>query len=282
MKLSPKEYWDSKYDGKVSRLERPSLERKFNRLIKKLLGQKISEYMGSYDQYLLWEVIYPEYMLKTKGAKALEVGSAPGKYLVRLSKTFGFEPYGVEYSESGVELNREIFALNDINPDNVIHADFLSDDFHDKYRGSFDIVVSRGFIEHFTNVEDIIQKHINLLVKGGRLFVTIPNYRGVNYLLQWLFNRETISVHNLDIMEKEKFLKLFENEQLSSLYGDYWGTFNFGLFSAKKKFPLRLVLNFCKESQLVFNIVFRLLFKDNEMKSKFFSPHLIYIGEKKA
>jgi len=259
MKLSPKEFWNSKYDGKFSRHKRASLERKLNR--KRFLGQKISEYMGSYDQYLLWDVIYPKYMPKTREAKVLEVGSAPGKYLVRLSKTFGFIPYGVEYSESGVELNREIFALNNINPANVIHADFLSDEFHNQYKGYFDIVVSRGFIEHFTNVEDIIQKHINLLVKGGRLFVTIPNYRGINYFLQWFFNRETISVHNLDIMEKEKFLKLFENEQLSSLYGDYWGTFNFGLFSAKKKIPLRLVLNFCKELQLVFNIVFRLLLK---------------------
>lgn len=263
----------------ITKQERRSLKRYL--LIKKLLGKKILEYMQSYSDYLLWNVIYKKYMPKTKWAKVLEVGSAPGNHLVRLSQTFGFVPYGIEYLDSGAELNRKIFVLHNINPDNVIHEDFLSEEFHKHYKGYFDIVISRGFIEHFTDVGDVIEKHINLLTKGGYLIVSIPNLRRINYILSRIFHRETISMHNLNIMEKEKFSELFDNQRLLPLFSDYYGTFNFGLFNTKKDSPMRIVLNFCNNLQLILNMVFRNLFKDKGAENRLYSPYLIYIGIKK-
>jgi len=285
-KLTQKEYWDRLYKAKAVRYKwrkpycvRLSLKENLKSLTTRLLENK---FMRPYSDYLLWDVIYKKYMPKTKGAKVLEVGSAPGYNLVRLSQTFDFIPFGIEYSDSGVELNRSIFISHNLNPDNVIQADFLSDEFHKQYKRYFDIVISAGFIEHFTDVEDIIEKHINLLTKGGYLIVSIPNLRGVNYILQWVFQRKILlSMVDINIMQKGEFLKMFDKECLLTLFCDYYGTFNFGLFNTKRNSPLRFVLTFCMILQLILNLVFRLLFRNKGVESRLFSPYLIFIGIKK-
>jgi SAM-dependent methyltransferase len=281
MRLSTKQHWNAKYEMRLYGQEQCYPKAGNNAKWKRILGGRALDYMRSYDDYLLWDVLYPKYMPKARNAKVLEIGSAPGNYLVRLNKTFGFIPYGVEYSESGVELNRRNFVLNNLDPSNVIYSDFFSSAFHEQYAGYFDIVVSRGFIEHFSNAEEVIAKHLNLLNKGGYLFVTIPNYRGINYLLQWIFNGEILQLHQLDIMDKIKYSDLFKQENLLNLYCDYWGTFNFGLFYPKRNRLLHLVYHLCGYLQLLLNISFRTLFKDSEIRSRFSSPHLIFIGQKK-
>lgn len=279
--LSKKEYWNSIYEPDAPEEKKPSLLTRCKLFVKKILGQKILAYMRSYEDFFLWEVIFKKYLPQAKGARVLEIGSAPGRQLVRLNKTFGFIPYGVEYSESGVEINKRLFAANNLNPDNVIYADFLSGAFHRLYRGSFDLVISKGFIEHFTDVRHIIDRHINLLKDGGCLIISIPNLRGFNYFLTRIFHRELIPMHNLEIMRLEVFKGLFGQERLLPLYCNYYGTFSFGLFNTKKNSPMGIILNLCNRLQLILNVVFRLLFKDRGAESSWFSPGLIFIGIKK-
>ena len=119
---------------------------------------------------MTWQVVYPQFLPENKHAKALEIGSAPGHFLVKLYQTFGYTPFGVEYSNSGVEITRKIFVENQLPPENVIHADFFSEQFLKKYQGYFDIVISRGFIEHFLNVDEVIDKHIELLSRPRQGF----------------------------------------------------------------------------------------------------------------
>lgn len=277
-KLTEKQYWDSIHKAKAVKRKRHSWKDNLKSLTK-LLEDK---FIRTYADYLLWDVIYKKYMPKTKKAKVLEVGSAPGDNLVRLSQTFDFIPYGVEYTGSGVELNRRTFISHSLDPDHIIHADFLSDEFQKQYKGYFDIVMSAGFIEHFDNVADIVEKHINLLTKGGYLVVSIPNLRGANYILQWLFNKELLSMHNINVMQKKEFSKIFDREDLLSLFCDFYGGFNFGLFITKRNSPLRFVLTSCKILQLVLNVVFRLLFRSGGVESRLFSPYLLFIGVKKS
>jgi O-antigen/teichoic acid export membrane protein/GT2 family glycosyltransferase/2-polyprenyl-3-methyl-5-hydroxy-6-metoxy-1,4-benzoquinol methylase len=277
---SEREFWETKRRGKESANGTPSLSCRIKRFIKLLLGKRLLDYMGSYEEYLLWNSVYGRYMPRKDGARVLEVGSAPGDFVVKLSQNFNFVPYGIEYSDSGVELNRQIFAENNINPNNVIHGDFLSDEFHNKYQGKFDIVISRGFIEHFTDAKGVVEKHINLLAKGGLLIVSIPNLHGFNYLLARIFHKEVIAMHNLSIMRKREFAQLFDRSRLSPTYCDYSGTFNFGLFNVRKDSPLHSLLSLCMKLQVILNVLFRLLLRDRGAESRFFSPTLIFIGTK--
>jgi O-antigen/teichoic acid export membrane protein/GT2 family glycosyltransferase/2-polyprenyl-3-methyl-5-hydroxy-6-metoxy-1,4-benzoquinol methylase len=275
-----REDWDSTLRSKQEELGLSSSKSRIKHAIKTVLGKRVLEYVRSYEDYLLCEVIYKKYMPGTSGLKVLEVGSAPGEHLVRLNKRYGFIPYGIEYSESGNELNREIFASNNIDPDNVIYADFFSDEVHERYRGAFDIVISRGFIEHFTDVRSVIEKHNNLLAEGGYLIISIPNLNGVNYALGRFFHKELIPLHNLSIMRKQEFKGLFDDQGLSPLFCDYYGTFNFGLFNTKRGTFQSLALSCCMKLQLIINIALRLLFKEKGAESMYFSPSLMFIGKK--
>ena len=287
--LTDKRFWDSTYLNEkeglapvltLSEIEPLTFKSRVKMKIKALMGRRLLDYMRSYEDYLLWDVIYKNHLPKKEGLKVLEVGSAPGEHLVRLSKRFGFTPYGIEYSESGVELNRAVFAANGIDPDNVIYADFLSDEVHSRYKGAFDIVISRGFIEHFTDVRAIVEKHVNLLARGGHLIISIPNLNGLNYALGSLFHKDIIPLHNLTIMRKGEFMKLFDDQGVAPVLCRYYGTFNFGLFNARKSSLLELALKLCMKVQLVLNVLLRLFFKGRSAEHSKLSPSLIYIGVK--
>lgn len=278
--INEREDWDSIFKAKQSEHDPAFSKSRIKGAIKAILGKRVLEYVRSYEDYLLCEVIYKKHMPGTSGLKVLEVGSAPGDHLVRLSQRYGFIPYGIEYSESGYELNREVFASNSIDPNNVIYADFFSDEVHEQYRGAFDIVISRGFIEHFTDVRSVVEKHINLLAEGGLLIISIPNLNGVNYALGRFFHKELIPLHNLSIMRKQEFMELFDKQGLSTLFCNYYGTFNFGLFNTKKGTFQSLALSVCMKLQLFLNIALRLLLKEKGAESQSFSPCLMFIGRK--
>jgi len=63
--------------------------------------------------------------------------------------------------------------------------------------------------------------------------------------------------------------------------GGYYGAFEFGLFNAKPGSRLQLLLRYCDKLQQMLNIVFRLVFRDRGLQSRFFSPYLLFIGRKK-
>jgi SAM-dependent methyltransferase len=281
-RLTEKAYWNGKYapGGAVSGAA--AVQGPVIAVIKRLLGPRMVERLRHYPDYLLWEVLYAKHLPRRRGARVLDVGSAPGEHLVRLWRSFGYEPYGVEYSEQGVQVNRELFEREGLNPANVIHADFLSTSFQKTYRSYFDIVMSHGLIEHFTDLEPVIAGHVNLLRDGGHLVVSIPNLRGINRALAYFFHREILPLHNLSIMEPDVFNNLFTNERLSPLICRYYGTFSFGIHNTKPDSPKRYLLRLCGRLQQIMNLLFRSAFGARSPEVKYFSPYLIFIGIKKS
>jgi SAM-dependent methyltransferase len=251
------------------------------RRIKRLLGARRLESFRSYEDFLLWDVILPRYLSGRRGGSVVEVGSAPGERLIQLNRRFGLTPYGIEYSPVGVALNREVFADHGIDPGNVIEADFLAPDVHERYREAFDVVVSNGFIEHFTDVGAIVERHLGLLKPGGRLVVVIPNLLGVNFLLTWLFRRDVLPMHNLDIMRRGTFAALFDDRKLERLFCGYYGTFSFYLFHTAPGSLMRIPLAVGMKAQPALNALFRAAFKDRGAESGWFSPSLLYVGAKR-
>jgi SAM-dependent methyltransferase len=281
--LTRREHWDAVHA--TERVEvtvpRDGIKSHWSkRALKRLLGPRFLAYMSSYDDYLIWDGIYRRYMPRP-GSTVVEIGSAPGEHLAKLSETFGLVPFGIEYSEEGVEVNRALFSARGLNPDNVVPLDFFSDECLTRYRDHFDVVVSRGFIEHFKDAASVVDRHIDLLKPGGLLIVTIPNLRGVNHSLTRLFHRELLPMHNLDIMGLARFRKLFDPQRVRSLVCAYAGTFNFYLFNVKEGSRLAPLLRLCMKAQSLINVAFRVFLKDRGAEGRFTSPQLIFTGTKK-
>jgi 2-polyprenyl-3-methyl-5-hydroxy-6-metoxy-1,4-benzoquinol methylase len=247
----------------------------FKSIAKKVLGK----YAYNYSDYYLWEVLLQKYLPFNQGFKVLEVGSAPGTNLVKLHNLLGYIPYGVDYSEEGVALNKTIFAGHNLNPNNVILADFFSETFQSQYKEYFDVVFSMGFLEHFTDVEQVVTNHVTLLKKGGLIVVTIPNLRGFNAFLSNVFCKQVLNMCNLSIMDKGNFSALFARDDIEPVFCDYYGTFSFDLFFTKNRF-LKILYKICKLIQIFLNVVFYTIGSEG-VQSRFFSPYLIYIGKKR-
>lgn len=267
-KLAEKEYWDLVHKGNFN----DNINKSF------LIKSWVKKQTRDYSNFLIWEVIIPKYLPKNNNFKIMEIGCAPGKYLINFYKQFGYEPYGVEYSEKGVEITKKNFLSNNLNSDNIIHADFFDSDFQTNNKNKYDVIFSRGFIEHFDNVKGVVNLHKNLLNKNGYMVVMIPNLNGLNKIFAKILNKKSYDLHNTEIMDKNIFSKLFLDNNLEEIYCNYVGLFSFGLFNTNKKWKYilwRLLLLV----QRPFDFLLRILRLDY-LRNKYLSPYLIFIGRK--
>lgn len=172
--------------------------------------------------------------------EVLEIGCAPGKWLAFMATEFGLKPNGIEYSEAGMSATVKNFQLLKLTPGRIQTGDF----FQIKPDRQFDVVMSFGFIEHFSEVETVIDLHMQWLKPGGTLILGVPNFRGIYYSLQKLLDRTILDKHNLKIMCPEFFYKLAERNQLEPVVVRYIGSFEPSLLIPPqgKNSPLQLVV----------------------------------------
>ncbi|PLY10499.1 MAG: hypothetical protein C0626_05860 [Arcobacter sp.] len=267
-KLTDYDLWNEDYDKKILNIENLFTSSSTDGLDK-----------NDYGNYFLWDVLLNKFLPFGENKKVVEIGSAPGINLLQFKKQFGYQPFGIEYTKSGSEINKILFKKNNIDESNVIRADFFSEDIEQFYN-FFDIVNSNGFIEHFDDVDNVIDRHMKLLKNDGYLVVIIPNLRGFYYHWTKQFNPIVLTHHNLKIMEIDSFKKLFQRDDLEELYCNYFGIFHYGLLTNEKSFIANLFLSCFSRTYKIFNTFFKLFFKKKGIESKVFSPYLVYIGKK--
>lgn len=280
-RLTDKDYWEKVYQEapgvKSEKLERMPF-------LKRLIGSRLMDLLSAYDDYLLWKGVFPSFLPRSAaGCSVVEIGSAPGDFLVRFAKTFGAVPYGVEYTSHGAFKNRAAFVAADYNPDNVIEADFFSEAFLYEYANRFDIVVSRGFLEHFVDVRAVVERHVALLKNDGLLFILIPNLRGIYGKWTSRFNPDQMPLHNLELMRVENFRAACDVADLEVLRCGYFGTFSFWLFTAPSE--ARNANRFIRLLHLIqraINLILRVVFGPRGCESATFSPNLILVARKRA
>ena len=244
---------------------------------------RIKEYLKyitrDYSNFLLWEVLFRSYIPKNKDGKVIEIGCAPGKYLYSFHKDFLYEPYGIDYSKKGVEITKKYFVKKGLNKDNIIYADFFDPLFQSEQKNKYDIVFSRGFIEHFDTVKSVVQNHINMLKVGGYIVIIIPQISSLNGYIARFFNIDSYKVHNISIMNKDSFTNLFPYSQLEHVYCDYVGIGSIGLFNTNTrwKYILYRVLLLL---QRPVDFLLRVFVPKNILNNKYTSPYLLFIGKK--
>jgi SAM-dependent methyltransferase len=193
--LTEPEFWD-RFWGSVRLPALPDASRRYERC-----------FMELFDRFFK-----PDPTLRI-----FEAGCAPGAWLSYFSRHFGYRAFGCDTSPRGVELTRENFRLCGV-AGTVVLTEFLDA----PGDGSFDAVLSLGFIEHFADPGPVLDKHVRLLKPGGILVLEVPNLVGLN---AWLVTKELLSVHNQAVMNRGFFENFGKSRGLETLFLDYIGGF---------------------------------------------------------
>jgi 2-polyprenyl-3-methyl-5-hydroxy-6-metoxy-1,4-benzoquinol methylase len=130
--------------------------------------------------------------VETDQAKLLEIGCARSLWLPYFAGEFGFEVTGLDYSETGCEQERAILARAQVKGE-IVCADFFQPPA--EMLASFDVVVSFGVAEHFTNTADCIDAFARFLKPNGLMLTSIPNLKGLPGCLVKALNRPVYDIH---------------------------------------------------------------------------------------
>jgi 2-polyprenyl-3-methyl-5-hydroxy-6-metoxy-1,4-benzoquinol methylase len=227
--------------------------------------------LQNYEFYKTFEKSSKVSHLKT----VLEVGCSPANYLVNLNKKFELEPYGMDYSDTGVIKSKQNFKLNNLNPENIIEADLFDKDFITHHESKYDIVYSIGFIEHFDDPSEAIANHFKLVKYEGLVIITIPNKRYINSLFS---SKKNLGMHNLSIMSIPKLKELFKDyDVLDIKYSG--GLFNIGQFHYDNWLLEKIRFMFFLGQRLTLDPLFILLNRLGiNLSNKYSSPQIIVVA----
>ena len=104
----------------------------------------------------------------------VEVGCARSAWLPYFGREFGFGLHGLDYSELGCEQERTILVESGLAGE-ITCADLFAPP--RALLGAFDVVVSFGVVEHFSDTGAVTAAMAALLRPGGLLITVIPNSR---------------------------------------------------------------------------------------------------------
>jgi len=205
-----------------------------------------------------------------------EIGCAPGKWLAYLYKECNLKPNGIEYSEPGMESTTKNLKILGIESGVIIAGDV----FLQKPVQQFDVVMSLGFIEHFDNVEEVVEMHLQWLKPGGRLILGVPNFTGITWLIQYVLDKTLLDKHNLKIMNLDYFYRLGEKYKLDKMFINYLGSFEPDLPIPKYKYgnPLQLLIKYILS---IARILRRFKIFDR-FNGRYFSSYILAVYQKKG
>jgi len=162
-------------------------------------------------------------LIKQKGIKnAIELGGFPGYYSIYLKKYLGLDTTLFDYYiHEG--LIKELLAKNGLKEGdiNIIESDLFTYTPEEKY----DLVTSFGLIEHFSDTASIIKTHLQFLKTGGTLFITLPNFTGVNGWVQKSFDKENYDKHYINCMNPAFLAETCRQLGLKEVESYYHGKF---------------------------------------------------------
>jgi cyclopropane fatty-acyl-phospholipid synthase-like methyltransferase len=191
----PQAYWDSLYSTQEARYDS--------------------------ETRILFEDLFDRFL--KPGGTCFEVGCYPGNFLIHLGRKFGYEISGIDATPFVQTRMVERLRRHNLRTGHFFLGDFL--EFHSPQL--YDVVCSFGFIEHFTNFEEVIEKHIRMLAPGGTLILSCPNFRYAQFVFHRLLDPVNLTRHVLKAMDLNRWRELLERNDLKILHHDYYKTAGF-------------------------------------------------------
>jgi SAM-dependent methyltransferase len=226
----------------------------------------------SIDENYLFHQQLEQIIKKNKIQTAIELGGFPGYYSIFLRKYLDVNTTLFDYFIHP-DILRKVLTRNGLNEDDItlIEADLFQYQPKEKY----DLVLSCGLIEHFKDTKDIIQRHLEFLKPEGTLFITLPNFRGVNGWVQKTFDRDNYLKHNIDCMDPELLKNTLKDLGLMVVQSSYIGKYSVWLENKSQKSILTKA--FIKSIWFIGKVATTII----PFESKILSPYIILEAKNK-
>ena len=128
---------------------------------------------------------------------------------------------GVDFSDH-IQLVHEVMKFHNITEYELHKADFLN--FQHK---PYDVVVSFGFLEHFTNWKQMLKKHLQMTSPGGHVIVSVPNLQRFQYILHKVLDPQFETEQVVEATDLDSIKKCISDSGYTLLYAGYYQTFHF-------------------------------------------------------
>jgi SAM-dependent methyltransferase len=207
-----------------------------------------------------------EIVKENQPSSAIELGGFPGYYAIFLKKYFGLGTALFDfYIHPGVL--KEVLKANQLSEKDITVIE--GDLFNYQPQKQYDLVLSCGLIEHFNDTKDIIEKHLQFLKPGGTLFITLPNFTGVNGWVQRKFDMSNYEKHNISSMNPQLLAAYCKELGLKNIEAYYYGKFSVWLENREQQ--TGLVQAFIKTTWLAGKITTKII----PVESKALSPYIV-------
>lgn len=258
VELSKKEYWDNNYN--------------------QLTNNGVHSWSpDNYDSIILLK-IFTRAFKNIHPKEILEIGCGNSKWLPFLGKRYNINVTGIDYSQIGCLRAQELLNSEGMNG-SILCYNFL--DVNPEKVGEFDLIYSLGFVEHFSDTYEVIDKKAQLLKPGGIILTVVPNlYKSIHGLFSWIYQPELYYMHYP--LSKSELINAYTSSGLEVIDCDYAGLFSSTLIAWGKyvRYPklsqalLPLILKMCY-------IIDYLLIKTNIFQGyRSLAPFLFIIGRK--
>lgn len=169
---------------------------------------------------------FAKHGLTNQNKLLVEVGCARSAVLPLFAKKLGFQVSGIDYSPNGCEQTRLMLEREEVLGE-VYCCDIFSipDDLVER----FDVVVSFGLIEHFSNTTEIVAALSRLIKPGGLIFTNVPNMNGMTGFVQRILDKKVYDIHVP--LSAEVVREAHEKAGLSIVSCDYFLSTHFGVIN---------------------------------------------------
>lgn len=226
---------------------------------------QFSKHNNSHAIYKLIDLYIP----CSEDGQYFEIGNYPGAFMSKFGDK-GYILNGIDIIPENKTalpewLKKEGYKINKF---------IVGDIFDYPVRPNYDVVGSFGFVEHFSNYNEIIKIHASLVKQFGYLIITTPNYRGIfQRIVQKYFAPDNFKYHYLPSMQPENWKKTLTNSGFRIIYAGYWGGANFWIKNERKSLF----------NKLLFRVTYKIWktidkFLHSEMKA--YSTYCVIIAQK--
>jgi len=115
---------------------------------------------------LLMEV-FPDFLSDIADKQILDFGCGGGFQSVALAKNGARQVLGIDSNPKALAAARDLTRELDLN-----HKVAFSETLEDRFKGSFDVVISQNSMEHFANPEGVFEQMKYAVRANGRLYIT--------------------------------------------------------------------------------------------------------------